>query len=124
MSASKNPGAVANQEGEFSSRVPGSEPLTTSGHQPGKKVSPADHAPEFHAQTLPAGTAPAESTFTPNPDVNNQNVPQSASATLNGADSKDVHTGLGHPGSGQTSQEKHAGSKGQATAPVGQDLSK
>ncbi|KAF1952208.1 hypothetical protein CC80DRAFT_422899 [Byssothecium circinans] len=120
MSASKNPDANINQEGEFRSRVPGSEPLMTGGHQPGRKVSPADHAPEFHAETLPAGTAPSSSTYTPNPDLNNQKLYQSASSTLTGADSKDVHTGLGHPGSGQTSQELHDGSKGRATAHVGQ----
>lgn len=32
---------------------------------------------------------------------------QSAGDTLTGADSKDVHTGLGHPGQGQTSSELH-----------------
>jgi len=37
-----------------------------------------------------------------------------ASDTLQGATSGDVHTGLGHPGQGQTSQELHDGSsKGQ-----------
>jgi hypothetical protein len=30
---------------------------------------------------------------------------QSASSTLTGASSADVHTGLGHPGQGQTSRE-------------------
>lgn len=81
--------------------------LTTSQHQPGKLVSEADRAPEFHAETLPAGTAPSKDTYTPNPDINNQKTFTSASSTLVGADSGSVHTGLGHPGSGQTSQSLH-----------------
>lgn len=80
-------------------------------HQPGKKVSAADHASEFHAQTLPAGSAPPSKTFTPNPDLNNQKTFTSASSTLVGADSGSVHTGLGHPGSGQSSSELHDNSK-------------
>lgn len=78
-----------------------------SQHQPGKKVSAADHAPEFHAHTVPAGSAPSDKTFTPNPDLNNQKTFTSASSTLVGADSGSVHTGLGHPGQGQTSSELH-----------------
>jgi hypothetical protein len=71
-----------------------------------------DAKPEFHAETLPAGTAPPESTFQPNPDVNNQKMFHQASDTLQGATSGDVHTGLGHPGQGQSSSELHDGSKG------------
>jgi hypothetical protein len=38
---------------------------------------------------------------------------QSASSTLTGASSADVHTGLGHPGQGQTSNElRHPDKKG------------
>jgi len=111
MSAAKNPDSVTNQ-GEFHSRVAPSEPLEKGGHKPGVLASPNDHAPEFSAQTLPAGTAPASSTYTPNPDLNNQGMYQSASSTLTGADSASVHTGLGHPGSGMTSQELHDGSRG------------
>lgn len=70
-------------------------------------MSAKDAAPEFKAQTLPPGTAPKSSTYTPNPDLNNQKTFTSASSTLVGADSGSVHTGLGHPGSGQTSQELH-----------------
>jgi hypothetical protein len=59
---------------------------------------------------LPAGTAPSDATYQPNPDINNQKMYQSASSTLQGADSADVHTGLGHPGQGQTSSElRHDG---------------
>lgn len=85
--------------------------LTILQHQPGKLVSEADRAPEFHAETLPAGTAPKSSTYTPNPDINNQKTFTSASSTLVGADSGSVHTGLGHPGQGQTSSELHDNSK-------------
>jgi hypothetical protein len=91
--------------------------LTASQHQPGKIVSEADAAPEFSAQTLPAGTAPKESTFTPNPDINNQKTYTNALNDLNGADSGSVHTGLGHPGQGQSSSElrdnsTHSGGSG------------
>ncbi|KAF2995242.1 hypothetical protein E8E13_002995 [Curvularia kusanoi] len=107
---SYNPDAVANQ-GEFQGHVKPSEPLTTKGHQIGRKVSEADHAPEFHAQTLPAGSAPESKTHIPDPDLNNQKTYTSASSTLVGADSASVHTGLGHPGQGQTSRELHDNSK-------------
>lgn len=107
---SENPDSGVNQ-GEFHGRVAPSEPLTTKGHQPGTKHSAADAAPEFHAKTLPPGSAPKDKTFTPNPDLNNQKTFTSASSTLVGADSASVHTGLGHPGSGQTSQELHDNSK-------------
>ena len=86
----------------------------------GKLVSEKDKAPEFSAQTLPAGTAPPESTFKPNPvsetpgqadnedtlgSDDKESTYTSALDTLGGATSGDVHTGLGHPGSGQTSTE-------------------
>jgi hypothetical protein len=90
--------------------------LTITQHAPGKLVSEADRAPEFHAQVLPAGSAPASKTFTPNPDLNNQKTFTSASSTLVGTDSGAVHTGLGHPGQGQTSSELHDGSKKQGGA--------
>ncbi|KAI9880242.1 MAG: hypothetical protein M1830_004586 [Pleopsidium flavum] len=120
MSASKNPDAVANQQGQFGSRIAGSEPMTTKGHQIGQKVSPADDAPEFSAKTLPPGSAPADRTFKPNPSsevpsqADNDNVLRShgkestytaASDTLGGSTSADVHTGMGKPMQGQTSSE-------------------
>lgn len=74
-----------------------------------------DAAPEFHAETLPAGTAPSDRTFTPNTQfevpgqANNPNISKetwtSASDTIGGATSAAVHMGHGHPGSGQTSNE-------------------
>jgi hypothetical protein len=86
-----------------------------SQHKPGVLVG-NDRVPEFRAETHPPGTAPAENTFTPNTqsEVPGQAFndfmenPTSASATLQGATSADVHQGLGHPGSGQTSQELHS----------------
>lgn len=104
-------------------------------HQIGVKASPADNAPEFHAQTLPPGTAPKESTFQPNPvneipgQANNPDVLRSHGkegvrtdplSTLPGATSADVHTGLGHPGQGQTSTEiRHEGAHGRKRQPAG-----
>ncbi|KAF1837409.1 hypothetical protein BDW02DRAFT_586668 [Decorospora gaudefroyi] len=105
---SQNPDSVVNQ-GEFAGHVKGSEPLMTGGHQPGKMVG-NDAAPEFSAQTLPAGSAPSGKTFTPNPDLNNQKMYHAASDTLQGATSADLHAGLGHPGQGQTSSELRDGS--------------
>lgn len=58
--ASRNPEASANSDPNgFHASAPRDEPLTTTGHQPGKLVG-NDAAPEFHAETLPAGTAPPE----------------------------------------------------------------
>ncbi|KAK8190427.1 uncharacterized protein BKA78DRAFT_296646 [Phyllosticta capitalensis] len=102
--------SVSNQPGEFHSRVPPSEPLETGGHKPGVLASEADRAPEFHAEAHPAGTAPSNSTYTPNPDpTSTATGPAHASAadTIPGATSASVHTGLGHPGQGQTSAELH-----------------
>jgi hypothetical protein len=84
----------------------------TSQHQPGKLVG-NDAIPTFETEVLPAGSAPASKTFQPNPDLNNQKMYQDASSTITGATSSDVHTGLGHPGQGQTSNElRHANKKG------------
>lgn len=77
-----------------------------------------DAAPEFSAKVLPAGSAPADRTFKPNPvneipgqaDNADSSETTSASDTLGGATSADVHTGLGHPGSGMGSaEERHDG---------------
>jgi hypothetical protein len=99
--------------------------LTHEQHQLGAKVSPADWKPQFSAETYPPGTAPASNSYTPNPisetgsQANNDLVERShgkeavmttAESTLRGATSKDVHKGLGKPGSGQTKNEiKHEG---------------
>ncbi|KAI6780557.1 uncharacterized protein J7T54_000197 [Emericellopsis cladophorae] len=109
MSHFKNPESLNSAQGEFSSHVKPSEPLTTKGHAPGVKVG-NDAAPEFSAETYPPGTAPTDRSFKPNPvdetSTENSAVPK-ASDTLGGATSAEVHQGLGHPGSGQTSQELH-----------------
>ncbi|KAF2718739.1 hypothetical protein K431DRAFT_348468 [Polychaeton citri CBS 116435] len=115
MSTTRNTDSISNQmpgggSGEIHARVPRDEPITTSGHKPGKLVG-NDAVPEFSAQTLPAGSAPADRTFQPNtgsevPPVDPSGT-ASASETLGGATSAEVHTGLGHPGQGQTSQELH-----------------
>lgn len=81
-------------------------------HQPGQLVG-NDAIPTFEAKTLPPGTAPASKTFQPNPidevpgQANNPDASDTATGALDmpGATSGDVHTGLGHPGSGQTSAE-------------------
>lgn len=80
---------------------------------------------EFQAETLPPGTAPKESTFQPNPisevppianmreDADITSEQAYAEDTITGSTSADVHTGLGHPGQGQTSAEiRHDGEKG------------
>ncbi|KAF7194354.1 hypothetical protein HII31_04387 [Pseudocercospora fuligena] len=108
-------------KGQFSSAIPGQDTVEIQGndkHQPGKLVG-NDALPTFQAETLPAGTAPASRTFQPNPTDSvppaQQNIGEgeqaSAADTLGGATSGDVHTGLGHPGAGQSSKELHDGSK-------------
>ena len=74
-------------------------------HQVGRPTG-NETVPESHIQTMPAGTAPAESTFQPNtgagsvpgqadnPYVDPEGM-TSASDTLGGATSKDMHQGLG-----------------------------
>lgn len=126
--AARNADSMTNAQGEFMPHKPRSEPVEKGGHQMGVKASPADYAPEFSAKTLPPGTAPSESTYTPNPvsevpgQANNPDVLRSHGkeevrtdplSTLPGATSADVHQGLGHPGQGQTSTEiRHDGQHG------------
>jgi len=123
--AARNADSMTNAQGEFNPHKPRAEPMTTGGHQVGQKVSDADNVPEFHAQTLPAGSAPADRTFQPNAtaevpgQANNEDTLRShgkestytnALDTLGGTDSAAVHTGLGHPGAGQSSAElRHDG---------------
>ncbi|KAH9836013.1 hypothetical protein Tdes44962_MAKER01932 [Teratosphaeria destructans] len=121
-SAAKNVDALANQaptggSNEFHASKGGDAPLTTGGHQPGKLVG-NDAAPEFHAQTLPPGSAPADRTFKPNnisevPPVTqttndiDPEAPQPPPNDMPGATSGSVNTGLGKPIQGQTSSELH-----------------
>jgi len=103
----------------FHAKVPRSEPLTTRGHAPGVLVG-NDAVPTFHAETLPAGSAPADRTFKPNPvsetpgqadndamlaSEGKESTYTSAESTLGGATSADVHTGLGKPLSGQVAND-------------------
>jgi hypothetical protein len=123
--ASTNADSMNPKQGEFMPHKPRDQPMTTTGHQPGRIVSERDQTSEFSAHTLPAGSAPASRTFEPNPqsatpsqadntDVlggqDKESTFTPASATLGGADSRDLHQGLGHPGQGQTSTEiRHDG---------------
>ncbi|KAL8918435.1 MAG: hypothetical protein Q9208_007340 [Pyrenodesmia sp. 3 TL-2023] len=124
--AARNADAMNNAQGEFQARQPREEPLTTHGHKPGVQVG-NDAAPEFSAKTLPPGSAPESRTFKPNnisevpgqadnPDVlrshGKESTYTSASSTLGGATSADVHTGMGKPIQGQTSSELHGGKAG------------
>ncbi|XDG08159.1 hypothetical protein ABKA04_007774 [Annulohypoxylon sp. FPYF3050] len=114
MSATRNAESLANQ-GEFRSRVPPSEPLTTTGHKPGVKVG-NDAVPEFHMEKHAPGTAPRESTFQPRPEGDTP-IPARTDAksehlinptdTLGGTTSQAVHTGLGKPIQGQSGAELH-----------------
>ncbi|KIW19905.1 hypothetical protein PV08_00480 [Exophiala spinifera] len=118
--AARNADSMTNAQGEFHPSRPRDEPMEKKGHQIGQKVSPADNAPEFSAKTLPPGTAPKESTYQPNPvsevpgQANNPDVLRSHGkeevrtdplSTMPGATSADVHTGLGKPMQGETSNE-------------------
>ncbi|KAK8103104.1 hypothetical protein PG984_016250 [Apiospora sp. TS-2023a] len=119
MSANRNTESVAAKHEEFSSR-----PMTTKGHKPGVLVG-NDAKPEFHAEQLPAGTAPREATYQPRPaeGENNaavQSTPDAAS-TLTGATSADVHQGYGKPMQGQENVElRHDG--GHTSKHVGSGL--
>ncbi|KAL8645255.1 MAG: hypothetical protein Q9210_006815 [Variospora velana] len=124
--AARNPDAMTNYQGEFQPHKPRDEPSTTHGHKPGILVG-NDTAPEFTAKTLPPGSAPADRTFKPNnisevpsqannPDVlrshGKESTHTTASSTLGGATSADVHQGLGKPIQGQSSSELHGGKAG------------
>ncbi|KAI4255108.1 MAG: hypothetical protein LQ352_002737 [Teloschistes flavicans] len=130
--ASRNPDAMTNAQGEFQPHKPRDEPETTHGHKPGVLVG-NDSAPEFSAKTLPPGSAPADRTFKPNnisevpgqadnPDVLRSHGKEStlttASSTLGGATSQDVHTGLGKPIQGQVASDAK-GAQGGGLAGVG-----
>ncbi|KAK5138506.1 hypothetical protein LTR08_000093 [Meristemomyces frigidus] len=98
-STSSNTAAVANQ-GEFHPSVGRDEPMQTGGHKPGV-LTGNDAKPEFSAETLPAGSAPADRTFKPNPSAENtpvaSNDGQVAANDMPGSTSGDVNAGLGKP---------------------------
>ncbi|KAI1073530.1 hypothetical protein F5B20DRAFT_501203 [Whalleya microplaca] len=108
MSANSNTESLA-QQGEFRSRVAPSKPLTTKGHAPGVKVG-NEAVPEFHMETHAPGSAPREATHQPRPAEGEEYASYSApsaSETLGGATSADVHAGLGKPMQGQEGRELH-----------------
>jgi len=119
---SVNVDAVSAENAQFSAHRPRDHPAETSGHKPGVKASPADHAEEFHAKTLPPGSAPPERTFQPqNLEARARGAGEEVLPTgtegMPGATSADVHTGLGHPGQGMTSTElRHDGQQGRKKA--------
>ncbi|KAJ5746872.1 uncharacterized protein N7511_008568 [Penicillium nucicola] len=131
MSTLRNVDSVSNpKQGSFKPAVAPEGPLTTKGHQPGRKVNEADQRPEFHMEAHPRGTAPAGSSYTPNsisevsPDVNGgakkEPTYTSASDTLMGSTSADVHQGFGKPLQGQTNVElKHDGQHGRKKQAAG-----
>jgi hypothetical protein len=97
-------------------------------HAPGLKIG-KDAAPTFTAETHPPGTAPAESTFRPNPEkeIPGQALNPDASRpeteglgrtapldSLPTYTSKDVHNAAyyGKPPQGQTAQDRKRGADG------------
>ena len=77
-------------------------------HQPGSSLN--DPTPEGHLQAYPPGTAPEDRSFSPSggaDTVGEDAGKASASESLQGSTSAEVHQGYGHPGAGQTSAELH-----------------
>ncbi|EQL30130.1 hypothetical protein RJZ56_002069 [Blastomyces dermatitidis] len=107
MSAPRGSESINNPKGEFHPSAPRSPPMETHGHKPGTKVSPADYAPEFHAQTLPAGSAPEDRTFVSHTGGQPPEERTSAVDALGGADSRELNRGLGQPVWGETSAQLH-----------------
>lgn len=90
----------------------------------GRKVG-NEGVPEFHAQTLPAGTAPREQTFEPKNDLNVA-AADAANDRLTdplqwaGSTSGDLHKGIGKPMQGMTSTElRHDGQHGRKHEKLG-----
>ncbi|KAK2836824.1 hypothetical protein FQN49_006687 [Arthroderma sp. PD_2] len=104
---------IPHPAGEFTPSRPQDHHLGGPKHKPGVKASPADNVPEFHAETVPIGSAPREYTYQPHPseeDAGQEEGGTSASATLTGATSADVYKGLGKPLQGETQTEiRHEG---------------
>ncbi|KAJ6078300.1 hypothetical protein N7467_008053 [Penicillium canescens] len=135
MSTLQNVDSANNPKQGFKPSVPPEGPITTKGHQLGRKVNEADQRPEFHMEAHPRGTAPASSSYTANPvsevggQANNPNVYggsdkeptyTSAADTLMGSTSADVHQGLGKPLQGQTNVElNHDGQHGRKKQTAG-----
>ncbi|KAI1127754.1 hypothetical protein F5Y10DRAFT_265772 [Nemania abortiva] len=101
-------------QGEFSSRVPHSEPLEKKGYNPDVLVE-NDRIPEFQAQTHLPGTAPRGSIFQPHPEgeypAQTWNATPSTGGTIESSTPQDVNLGIGRPIQGQGTREikKHHG---------------
>ncbi|KAK2796575.1 hypothetical protein FQN51_009266 [Onygenales sp. PD_10] len=106
MPESRNP-EFSHQEGEFHPGIHPSSSMEKHGHQMGRKATPADRAPDFHAKTMPPGTAPPDSTWQPRTAYQEPSGAATANETLGGADSRDVNKGLGQHAWGETSAELH-----------------
>ncbi|KAF2715439.1 hypothetical protein K504DRAFT_497312 [Pleomassaria siparia CBS 279.74] len=92
-------------QGEFHAKAPPDHDHENHhAHQPGKNI---DGIPTFTVQTLPPGSAPKESTFTPHPDSTEPTTHADAEDTMTGSTSADVNKGLGKPIEGMSSAEMH-----------------
>jgi len=117
----------------FNPHIPDPRPLPDPKHKPGVLASPKDRAPEFHAKTLPPGSAPKDRTFLPNPineipttnvdygDDYDPDAPRARAAdTLGPTTDRDLDKGLGHPIHGMTSVElRHDGQHGRKRQELG-----
>lgn len=98
-----NAASEAAKREDFSAKVRPSDPLITKGHAVGVKVG-NDAAPEYHAETFPAGTGSKEHTHQPNAEggVSGQALNEFPTAHMDpldmpGATLQSVYTGLGKP---------------------------
>ncbi|KAF4501808.1 hypothetical protein FAGAP_1952 [Fusarium agapanthi] len=106
--AATNPVSLIGQ-GPFHARVKPARPAVNKWHKPGNEQG-NDAAPEYHAETFPPGTAPAENTFHPKPESNytteTLNMP---ALDIPGSTSKDIHNSIdsvhGRPLIGQENRE-------------------
>ncbi|KAL7766769.1 hypothetical protein ACKLNR_004685 [Fusarium oxysporum f. sp. zingiberi] len=106
--AAKNPDSLVG-EGPFHARINPAQPAANNWHKPGNEQG-NDAVPEYHAETFPPGTAPAENTFHPNPDSNYTTEALNMPALdMPGSTSKDVHNSIdnlhGKPLIGQENRE-------------------
>ncbi|KAF5237573.1 hypothetical protein FANTH_10764 [Fusarium anthophilum] len=85
------------------------KPVKANKHKPGNEQG-NDAAPEYHAETFPPGTAPAENTFRPNPESNYTTEALNMPALdMPGSKSKDIYNSIdsvhGRPLIGQENRE-------------------
>ncbi|KAF3492012.1 uncharacterized protein GIQ15_01529 [Arthroderma uncinatum] len=104
---------VQHPAGEFKPSRPQEHHQAGPKHKPDVKASPADNVPEYHAESVPVGSAPPEHTYQPHPSeeyAGDEEGGASASATLTGATPADVYRGMGKPLQGETRTEmRHDG---------------